>query len=155
MKHLFLDLEKTWIESVDNPIFLQNNIKMIKSLFIREKFETIVIFSFAIHEMKDAIPLEFIFCHIEETLGLKPIVVPKNCLLPEFRKFFNIPTMDLIDFHDFCNNKELAFQIHMKECFKNNPDVKGDLAVLVDDMVDNTTLFFNGNTIQTINVESL
>jgi hypothetical protein len=159
MKHLFLDLEKTWIESVDNQVFLNHNIEKIVKKFKSEQFDSVTIFSFAIHTLEDVESVRSVIEDISDRIGRFVRIQPKNELLPAFKKFFNIPTMDLIDFHDFCNSKELGFQIFIKEGIKEfSKDELTDIGeefVLIDDMVDNTILLFNGNRIETINVDNM
>lgn len=160
MKHLFLDLEKTWIESVDNQVFLNDNIEKIVKKFKTEEFDSVTIFSFAIHTLEDVESVRSVIEDISDRLGRIVRIQPKNELLPAFKKFFNIPTMDLMDFHDFCNSKELGFQIFIKESIKeligkDKLAVVGEEFVLIDDKVDDTVLMFNVNRIQTINVDNM
>ena len=100
MKTLFLDLEKTIIESVDNPIFLNDNIEKIFNLFQKEKFDKVLIFSFAIHEKEDIEPIKFVIEEISDIFNRIISVIPKNSLLDSFRNIF-FESLTLMNFHDF------------------------------------------------------
>ena len=120
---------------------------------MKGEFDSITIFSFAIHEFSDLLPMNFIKKDIERVFLTEVGVIPKNVLIHSFRKHFKFH-MSMEDFHDFSNNKGMSFQIHMMEKIKDF-GFDGDSFVLIDDMVDDMEMSFKGNKIKTINVESL
>lgn len=108
MKTIFLDLEETVIQSIDNPILLHENISKIKSFISSE--DKIILFSFALWERKDLTEhlSELIFSEFGSF-----DVVWKMDLFPLFQKRFGIK--DILDFMDFSNDKELCFQMFILE----------------------------------------
>lgn len=136
---LFLDLEGTIIESIDNPVFLSAFIEsqwFIRNLSEADEFH---LFSWAITSSSDLDSKKWLITQVENRLGIKfNSVIFRDDFFPFFRsKFGNI---DFIEFEEICRSlgKECVFQMFIRNVFDNTG--KCDRFVLIDDMVDDTTL---------------
>lgn len=161
--NLFLDIEGTIIESLDDPRFMPENIERIQKTIKVLEPATITIFSFAWHVIEDVdwkLMKEF-----EEMFGMKLNIFPKNDLMPIFKKHFRIA--DEMDFHDVCNSKEIGFMMFLRECsehFWSIPKIfkKKEFEVwnecdeisfmLIDDKATQSDMTFKGDGTRVIGV---
>ena len=146
MKTIFLDLEETIIESMDNPKILFDQIEKIKQ-FISEDDE-IKIFSFAIWEESDM--NETVSNIISNHFG-KFSIVFKNDLKPLFRNKFGIK--DDLDFMDFSNDKETCFTLFIIDQIKNGL-INND-CIFFDDKISTIDLNVAGVNVSLKNVKKL
>ena len=130
---LFLDIEKTIIESIDKPRFLEKECDWIEEQIKLFGVENVRFFSFDLWGEKDLETFDSVLRMICETLGIpfsKDLFVLKNDLFPAFKKVF--PTFQFEDFSDLTSGpfaKEIAFQIFVTEMCES-----GEFH-LIDDMV--------------------
>ena len=161
--NIFLDLEATIIESMDFP----KRTEMARNIFsfcgnqIKRNRETkIFIFSFAIHDEEDAkkflnsgvcidIENELIFFGWNKLQFQTEDIITKNSLMPSFKK--KIRFLDSIDFHDLCNDKELAFQCF---CRFDSRVGKNTSNVLIDDMVEDMEIGLDKLNISFMNTKN-
>lgn len=113
--NLLLDIEGTIIESLDDPRFMVENIANIQRAIKELQPSTFTIFSFAWHDKND-IDLKLVE-EFEKMFSIELNVLPKNDLVPIFKKHFRIA--DEMDFHDVCNSKEIGFMMFLRECSEN------------------------------------
>lgn len=146
MKTIFLDLEETIIESMDNPKILFEQIEKIKH-FISEDNE-IKIFSFAIWEESDM--NETVSNIISNHFG-KFSIVFKNDLKPLFKNKFGIK--DDLDFMDFSNDKETCFTLFIIDQIKNGL-INND-CIFFDDKISTIDLNIAGVNVSLKNVKKL
>ena len=146
MKTIFLDLEETVIESMDNPRILFEQISKIKEFISPE--DKIVIFSFALWEESDL--NNFVSDIVKEHFGTFDVVF-KNDLKPLFRKKFGIK--DDLDFMDFSNDKETTFILFIIDQIKSG-NIQTD-CVFFDDMISTIDMNIAGKNILLKNVKNL
>jgi len=134
MNAIFLDVELTLIHSMDNPKEMDFAHKIFD--FVRGK-ENIFIFSWAIHNNTDKFSFfnSPTFKWICENLNVQiPIenIITKDSLRDSFSK--QIRTLDLNDFHDVCQSKEISFELFCRfdERCQNFSNM-----LLIDDTVEN------------------
>lgn len=145
MKTIFLDLEETVIESVDNPKELHSQITAIKK-FIQPE-DKIILFSFALWEPKDL--SEKVSKIVLENFGSFEVVW-KLDLLPLFKSKFGIK--DDLDFMDFSNDKQTVFLLFITEqCLSGTV---GD-CIFFDDKIQTFNMTINEKLIQLKNVKEL
>lgn len=136
---LFLDLEGTIIDSMDNPVFLPDNIDsewFTRRIADASEFH---LFSWAITSCQDATSSKWLISNVEERLGIKfTSVVLRDDFIAFFRaKFGNI---DFVEFEELCRSlgKETVFQLFIRNIFKNENGC--NIFTLIDDMVEDTIL---------------
>lgn len=149
-RSLFLDLEGTLVESMDNPIILDH---------IREEWFTnlitdaneIYLFSWAITSYADIGSSLWLIRHLEEMMGIKfTNIIKRDDFFSFFRgKFGNI---ELFEMEEICCSlgKEIVFQMFIRNIFRNPNGC--EIFSLIDDMVENTVLSVAGKRIETIKV---
>lgn len=134
MNAIFLDVELTLIHSMDNPKEMDFAHKIFD--FVRGK-ENIFIFSWAIHNNTDKFSFfnSPTFKWICENLNVQiPIenIITKDSLRDSFSK--QIRTLDLNDFHDVCQSKEISFELFCR--FDERCQTFSNM-LLIDDTVEN------------------
>lgn len=136
---MFLDLEGTIIDSMDNPVFLPEN---IDSEWFTDRIadaSEFHLFSWAITSNQDVASSKWLISHVEERLGIKfTSVILRDDFFPFFKaKFGNI---DFMEFEELCRSlgKETVFQLFIRNVFKNENAC--NMFTLIDDMVEDTIL---------------
>lgn len=134
MKAIFLDVELTLIQSMDNPKEMEFANKIFR---FAKGTENIFIFSWAIHNERDkdlffnSPTFKWICVNLNRQIPMENIIT-KDSLRDSFSK--QIRTLDMNDFHDVCQSKEIAFELF---CRFDNRCVGLSSMLLVDDTVDN------------------
>lgn len=143
MNHISLDIEGTLINDLHDPIYIPDNITKIKKI-IKNKSCSVNFFSFAIHSIEDVRRNEFILKDLVSELGLtwsEDLFVLKNDLFPLYKqKFGSNFTME--DFSDFSQDKEMGFNLYIKDLLKKNPKLEGNEFYLIDDKVDDVMTMY-------------
>lgn len=136
---LFLDLEGTIIDSMDNPVFLPENIDSEWFTGRIADASEFHLFSWAITSNQDVASSKWLISHVEERLGIKfTSVILRDDFFPFFKaKFGNI---DFMEFEELCRalGKETVFQFFIRNIFNNENAC--NMFTLIDDMVEDTIL---------------
>lgn len=149
-RSLFLDLEGTIIESMDNPMILENIREEWFTRLIAEADE-IHMFSWAITSDADIASSLWLIRHVEETIGIKfTSIVKRDDFFAFFRRKFG--NIELFEMEEICRSlgKETVFQMFVRNIFANPNGC--EIFSLVDDMVEDTILSVAGKRIETIKV---
>jgi hypothetical protein len=142
MDALFLDLEGTIIEDLDNPNFLAINRRLILDKIAESR--EVHLFSWAIVNEDDLNKTKWIVEAVEEWLDIKfTSIVFRDDMFSMFRKQFG--AIDMIEFNELCNSlgKEFVFQKFIRNSFIHEKRFasKSEIEVtLIDDKVTNTAL---------------
>jgi hypothetical protein len=134
MSAIFLDIELTLIHSMDNPTETEFAHKIFD--FVKNK-QNIFIFSWAIHNNTDKFSFfnsptfKWICSNLNIQIPIEHIIT-KDSLRDSFSK--QIRTLDLNDFHDVCQSKEIAFELFCRFDERCQPFSK---FLLIDDTVEN------------------
>lgn len=150
---VFLDLEGTIIDSMDNPVFLSEHITREWFTNILAEADEFHLFSWAITSAEDVKSKEWLVRQVEETLGIKfKSIVLRDDFFPFFRSRFG--HIDFVEFEEICRSlgKETVFQMFIRNIFSNTG--KCEIFQLIDDMVDDTILSGIFGRIETISVKS-
>lgn len=153
--HLFLDLEDTLVESLmrfPGYIPIPNGILAAKNLMLEHNVVTVNIFSFALWTQIETEAFEvFGRKMLEERLGTKIFHVP-NCIEIAHRIAMQLnlhpERCEFADVQDFLG-KDDAFKHYVKRLCRVDHSLfrKGDQFMLLDDMVDNSTIHLRDNTV--------
>lgn len=142
MDALFLDLEGTIIEDLDNPNFLAINRRLILDKIAES--QEVHLFSWAIVNEDDLKLVKWIVEEVEEWLDIKfTSIVFRDDMFSMFRKQFG--AIDMIEFNELCNSlgKEFVFQKFIRDSFIHEKRFasRSEIEVtLIDDKVANTVL---------------
>lgn len=133
MSAIFLDIEGCLLESMDNPTITSFADSIFK---FAEQFENLFIFSWAIYntdkfKFVNSPTFEFLCSKLNKQIPIDNIIT-KESLVPSFNK--KIKTLDLNDFHDICNSKEIAFELF---CRFDERVSNFKKFLLIDDTVEN------------------
>jgi len=134
MSAIFLDIEGCLLESFDNPVITSFSDPIFK---FAETQENIFIFSWAIWNNTDKFKFvnsptfEFLCSKLNKQIPIDNVIT-KESLVPSFNK--KIKTLDLNDFHDICNSKEIAFELF---CRFDERVSSFNKFLLIDDTVEN------------------
>jgi len=149
MKKLFLDIEGTLIDDLNNPLFLDSNIDKIRRLI--PLYDEVSIFSFAIYDSTDKELYKSTLNALFKELKITNVeFLYKNDLLPVFKEHFG-NNLSLIDFNcDICISKELAFYLYSKTISD-----KYEKITLIDDRVSTQVILFNSCMVKMININEM
>ena len=150
MKKLFLDLEGTLIESWHSPVFLSENIELIKFFIKAHKIKEATLFSMATTNSKECEEFnKFLKNEIESLLNIKLIVDPFESFIKVIVEKHGLITTSFRDSLDLfpLNIKEQVF-IEFAKIMGNS----GDTFFLFDDLVNNQQVEINNILISTIKV---
>lgn len=142
-REVFLDLEGTLINSIDDPTFKNEVIDSILFKSLLEQASNVHLFSWAITNQDDEVKYKFLICAVAERLGVKfKSIVLRDEMFPLFRRRFGM--IDFNEFEDLCRSlgKEFVFQFFIRENQEAFSPKPKDF-VLVDDMVEATKMLIS------------